>query len=194
MSNVVHSQHDERSRSDALLVLRVAEGDAAAYRELVQRYAGPLHHFALRLTRSQAEAEDVVQETFMRLWLRAAEYRPESRVTTWLHRIAHNLAVDRLRARGRLAELEADAEPAPRSGSPVRLLDAKRRAEALQRALDTLPERQATAIVLVHWHGLSGNEAAEVLGVTPEALESLLARGRRALRARLAAEGATDGE
>jgi RNA polymerase sigma-70 factor (ECF subfamily) len=168
-----------------LLVLRVGEGDREAYQELLKRYASRLHHFALRLTRNAAEAEDIVQETFMRVWVHAADYDPKARATTWLHRIAHNLAVDRLRARGRLVELEEDAEPVSASRSPAVLVDSKRQAEALHRALDALPERQATAIVLVHLHGLSGKEAAEVMGIGAEAVESLLARGRRALKSEL---------
>lgn len=170
-----------------MLVLRVAEGDASAYQELLKTYAPRLHHFALRLTRNFAEAEDIVQETFTRLWLHAGDYDPNGRLTTWLHRIAHNLAVDRLRLRGRLSELDEEAAPSSGTSSQHTLLDAKRQAEALHRALDELPERQSTAIVLVHLHGLSGSEAAEVLGVSEEALESLLARARRALKARLSA-------
>jgi RNA polymerase sigma-70 factor (ECF subfamily) len=168
-----------------LLVLRVGEGDVAAYRTLVGRYAAKLSRFAERLLRDATEAEDVVQETFMRLWQHARDYAPEARVTTWLHRITHNLAVDRLRARGRTRPL-VDEDEMPASARQTTLLDEKRRVLALDQALAGLPERQATAIVLVHLHGLSGAEAAEVLGVGPEAVESLLARGRRALKAALA--------
>ena len=163
----------------------MGEGDRDAYQELLKRYASRLHHFALRLTRNTAEAEDIVQETFMRLWVHAGEFDPKARATTWLHRIAHNLAVDRLRARGRLAELDEDAEPVSGSSSQAVLLDAKRGAEGLHRALDAMSERQSTAIVLVHLHGLSGKEAADVMGIGEAALESLLSRGRRTLKARL---------
>ncbi|MFO7177756.1 MAG: sigma-70 family RNA polymerase sigma factor [Pseudomonadota bacterium] len=183
-------QGSEPSADDAELVLAVAEGDQGAYQELVRRHAPRIHHFVVRLVRDPAEAEDVTQETFLRLWLRAAEYQPTARVTTWLFRIAHNLAVDRLRARGRVEALpDADTEPAPASISQTVLVDRKQRAEALEAALAGLPERQAAALTLVHLQGLSGAEASEVLGVSAEALESLLARGRRALKARLAAYG-----
>jgi len=170
---------------DALLVARVGEGDIAAYRALVGRYAAKLSRFAERLLRDRAEAEDVVQETFMRLWQHARDYSPKARVTTWLHRITHNLAVDRLRARGRTRQL-VDEDEMPESARQATLIDEKRRVLALDQALAGLPERQATAIVLVHLHGLSGAEAAEVLGVGAEAVESLLARGRRALKDALA--------
>jgi RNA polymerase sigma-70 factor (ECF subfamily) len=181
---VSHSQHPVEPDEDALLVLRVGEGDVAAYRELVRRYAAKLSRFAERLLRDATEAEDVVQETFLRLWQRAHEYQPKARVTTWLHRITHNLAVDRLRARGRTQPL-SDEEEMPTSARQHALLDEKRRVVALEAALSALPERQASAIVLVHLHGLTGAEAAEVLGVGTEAVESLLARGRRALKSEL---------
>lgn len=178
-----HSQHPVEPDDDALLVLRVGEGDVAAYRELVRRYAAKLSRFAERLLRDATEAEDIVQETFLRLWQRASEYEPKARVTTWLHRITHNLAVDRLRAR-RTQPLP-DEEEMPTSARQATLLDEKRRVVALDTALSALPERQANAIVLVHLHGLTGAEAAEVLGVGVEAVESLLARGRRALKSEL---------
>jgi RNA polymerase sigma-70 factor (ECF subfamily) len=180
---------------DAELVQRVGHGDAPAYRELVRRHAGNLRRFAGRLLRDAAEADDVVQETFLRLWQRAADYTPAARVGTWLHRIAHNLAVDRLRARGRHHELDDDDVGAASARQPA-LVDEKRRAEALERALAELPPRQGAAMTLVHLHGLSGAEAASVLGVGEEALESLLARGRRALKV-LLRQGTTpheDGE
>jgi RNA polymerase sigma-70 factor (ECF subfamily) len=185
---LTRSQHPEEPDDDALLVLRVGEGDVAAYRTLVDRYAAKLSRFAERLLRDASEAEDVVQETFLRVWQHARDYSPKARVTTWLHRITHNLAVDRLRARGRLKPLP-DEEEMPVSARQPTLLDEKRRVLALEAALATLPERQATAIVLVHLHGLTGSEAAEVLGIGAEAVESLLARGRRALKAELVESG-----
>jgi RNA polymerase sigma-70 factor (ECF subfamily) len=172
---------------DAELVGRVKTGDRAAYRELLRRHGPGIHRYAERLVRDPAEAEDVVQETFLRLWLRAKDYDPVARVTTWLFRITHNLAVDRLRKRGRSALTEdLDMEPGPISVNPPALLEGKQRAEALTAALDTLPPRQASALSLVHLHGMTGAEAAAVLEVSEEALESLLSRGRRALKAQLA--------
>ncbi len=178
-------RQNEQNDPDVLLVARIGEGDSAAYRELLTRHAPRLHQYALRLLRNASEAEDVVQETWLRVWLRARDYEPSARVTTWLHRIAHNLAVDRLRTRGRWddgSEAELDAPPSHR---PTALLEAKRDAQALQRALGELPERQAAALTLVHLNGLAPAEAREILGVSSEALESLLARGRRRLKALL---------
>jgi RNA polymerase sigma-70 factor (ECF subfamily) len=174
------------SDDDATLVLRVSEGDVAAYRELVRRHATKLTHYARRLLRDESEAEDVVQETCLRLWQRAQDYSPEARVTTWLHRIAHNLAVDRLRARGRWQTPSDDEDDAEAISAPqMQTLETKRRVETLESAWAELPERQASALALVHLDGLSGSEAASVLGVSEDALESLLARARRALKAQL---------
>jgi len=172
--------------ADAELVTRAAEGDATAYRELVARHAARLHQYALRLTRNAHEAEDVLQEAWLRVWQRAADYEPTARVTTWLHRIVHNLAVDKLRVRGRFSEL-TEEEPAPSSTEQPALLEAKRDAQTLRAAIDRLPERQAAALSLVHLSGLSPEEAQEVLGVSAEALESLLSRGRRKLKDELTA-------
>jgi RNA polymerase sigma-70 factor (ECF subfamily) len=178
---------------DAELVGRVKTGDRTAYRELLRRHGPGIHRYAERLVRDPAEAEDVVQETFLRLWLRAKDYDPVARVTTWLFRITHNLAVDRLRKRGRSALTEdPDMEPGPISVNPPALLEGKQRAEALTAALDTLPPRQASALSLVHLHGMTGAEAAAVLEVSEEALESLLSRGRRALKAQLAGSFESD--
>jgi len=190
---VIHARDREQPDDDALLVVRVGEGDAGAYRELVRRHAERLHHFTLRLLRNDADAEDVVQDTFLRLWLCASEYIPTARVATWLHRIAHNLAMDRLRSRKQFDKFDDDFElSSSNSASQPDLLDIKRDAEALYRALDTLPVRQTAALVLVHLNGLSGREACEVLGVTETLLESLLARGRRNLKGRMEGASAAD--
>ncbi|HWA71591.1 MAG TPA: sigma-70 family RNA polymerase sigma factor [Polyangiaceae bacterium] len=184
----------ELSDEDAVLVVRVSEGDVAAYRELVRRHAAKLTHYARRLLGDESEAEDVVQETCLRLWQRAADYSPEARVTTWLHRITHNLAVDRLRARGRFQPVSDDeVEAEPISAPQPRELETKHRVATLETAWAELPERQAAALALVHFDGLSGSEAAQVLGVSEEAVESLLARGRRALKAHLRAHDLVSG-
>src|SRR5688572_28491633 len=143
--DVAESEHKELPSDDAELVSRVGDGDVPAYRELVRRHAPNLRRFAGRLLRDDTEAEDVVQETFLRLWQRAADYTPAARVGTWLHRIAHNLSVDRLRARGRLTALDDDDAGAA-SARQLALLDEKRRVEALDLALAALPARQGAAV------------------------------------------------
>ena len=137
------------------------------------------------LAASPAEAEEVVQEVLIRLWRQAADWQPDGRISTWAHRVAYRLCIDRLRRQRpsvAIDDVEDDlADPAPLPGARlVRLEDVR----AVQAAVAALPERQRTAIVLCHFQGLSQAEAAAVMGVGEEAYESLLARGRRRLRAR----------
>jgi RNA polymerase sigma-70 factor, ECF subfamily len=162
------------------LMRRTAKGDAAAFRVLSEAHLGKIMNFAYRMLHHRTDAEDIAQETFLRLWKDAGRYEPKARVGTWLHRIAHNLCVDRLRTRRERPSENMDEERA--SQEPGGLLDRKRVAHAVEEALAALPERQRAAIALVHYQELSNIEAAEVLGVGVEAVESLLARGRRSLR------------
>jgi RNA polymerase sigma-70 factor (ECF subfamily) len=163
---------------------RVADGDENAYRTLCERHVDSIMNYAYRMLRQRTDAEDVVQETFLRLWTSAATWTPRARPSAWLHRIAHNLCIDRLRkprmaGDGELARIETEDRP-------NRLLLRKEVAEQVDDALQELPERQRAAIVLVHYQGMAQDEAAQVLGMSVDALESALARARRTLRERLA--------
>ena len=131
-------------------------------------------------------ADDVVQETFLRLWSRAASYNSATaRLTTWLHNIAHNLCVDSFRRDARITYTDNDeVEPAPGHG-PEASHEAVQRSAQVRRALAGLPERQRSALLLCHYQGLSNRDAAAILDVSVEALESLLARARRKLKQEL---------
>jgi RNA polymerase sigma-70 factor (ECF subfamily) len=167
------------------LMRRVAERDNAAYRELVAEFLPRIAKFAARFLGNQAESEDVAQETFMKLWTAASTFTPQARPSTWLYRIAHNLCIDRIRKRR--AETELGDEAAASADRPSGLFARKQTSEAVQRALAELPERQRAALTLVHYEGFAAEEAASVLEISIEALESLLARGRRSLRESLRA-------
>lgn len=159
----------------------VAVGDRRAWRSLVERHLSAVHGAAWHLLGDRAEAEDVAQETFLRLMPKAADWRTDrASVRTWLRRVAVNLSIDRLRAR-RTVSLEFVAETAVDTDVAT---DVDRRRQ-VRAALDGLPERQRTAIVLVHYQGYSQREAAEFLSISTDAVESLLARGRRTLKQRL---------
>jgi RNA polymerase sigma-70 factor (ECF subfamily) len=168
------------------LIELVAGGDVRAYRQLVDRHLRGIHAFAYRMLGSRAEAEEVCQETFLRLWEHAGRYVPSAKPSTWIYRIAHNLSIDRLRRRRETSSGVAPDE-LPASERPSGLFLERQVADAVQRALSELPERQRAAMGLVHYQGLSNAEAAEVLGVGVRALESLLARARRQLKESLAA-------
>jgi RNA polymerase sigma-70 factor (ECF subfamily) len=178
---------------EAALVARVAAGDEAAYRALLAAHLAPLNRYARRMLGDRDEADDVTQDVFVRLWTDAHRYRPEAaRLTTWLHRIAHNLCVDwqrrhrRISLAGDSSMLEAPPQETTR-GPEVDLAEAAR-VRRVRAAVDALPERQRSALVLCHYQGLGNREAAEIVGVSVEALESLLARARRTLRRALEEE------
>jgi RNA polymerase sigma-70 factor (ECF subfamily) len=167
-------------QDDAQLMRSVAGGDAAAFRQIADKHLGSIVRYAFRLLDSKEEAEEVAQETFLRAWEHAGSYQPTAKLTTWLHTIAHNAAIDRIRKRRETVSDDFDDQPA--SARPSLLLASKETALAVQSALDSLAPRQRAAISLVHYQGLSGTETAQVLGIEVEAVESLLARGRRKLR------------
>ena len=177
---------------DAELMRRVGRGDAVACRVLVDRHLGSIMRFAHRLIGDATEAEDVAQDTFLRLWRHADRWEPKAKLTTWLHRVAYNLAVDRLRARRDMPVAQLPERADARSEAPAQM-EQQQTSKAVNDALASLAERQRTAIALVYYQGLSNREAADVMGVQVDALESLLARGRRALRSKLA-DDAPDGQ
>ena len=174
--------------SDEALLMRYATGDQAAARALTLRLTPRVYAHACRMLGIPAEAEDVTQEALLRLWRIAPDWRRgEARITTWLYRVVANLCTDRLRrARG----VALDAVPEPEDGAPSadeRLQQMSREA-ALQSALNRLPERQRQAVILRHIDGLANPEIAEIMEISTEAVESLTARGKRALSADLVAQ------
>jgi RNA polymerase sigma factor (sigma-70 family) len=175
--------------TDAALLDRYAAGDPVAARVLTQRLVPRALGYAARLLGDAAEAEDVTQEAMLRLWRAAPGWRSgEAQVTTWLYRVVTNLSTDRLRSRRRrpVMALEAAPEmPDGDRGAVAGMIEADRMA-ALQAALDALPDRQRQAVVLRHIEGFTNPEIAAVMDIGVEAVESLTARGKRALAALLA--------
>lgn len=183
----LEAQFDALS-DDALLML-YARGDAEAAWVLTGRHLGRVYGFAARLLGDRAEAEDVAQEAMVRLWRIAGQWRSgEAQLSTWLYRVTLNLCTDRQRsARRRPTEaLDLVAEPADARADTEAALMQRERAAALEVALTTLPDRQRQAVVLRHIEGLTNPEISEIMGVGVEAVESLTARGKRALTAALA--------
>ena len=171
---------------DEDLVRRAGAGEAAAVQALVARKLGRVLSLAERMLGDAAEAEDVAQETFIRVWRHAARWRSgTARFDTWLHRVTLNLCYDRLRRRREQPTADPPELPDP-GPAPDRGLMAADVGRRVQAALAALPERQREAIVLCHYQELGNIEAAGLMAVSVEALESLLSRGRRALRGALA--------
>ena len=181
---------------DDTLIARYAAGDPAAARALTLRLVPRVVSYATRLLADRAEAEDLAQEAMLRLWRAAPGWRPgEAKITTRLYRVVTNLATDRLRARSRRGGPALDDVPEPAdgaAGAEARMISADRMA-ALDRALAALPDRQREAVVLRHLEGLANPEIAAILGVGVEAVESLTARGKRALAAALGGQRAALG-
>jgi RNA polymerase sigma-70 factor (ECF subfamily) len=175
---------NETVPDDVERMKRIGGGDQRAYRGMVDLYLVSITRFAERILGNRGEAEEVAQETFLALWTQAAGWKPTAKPKTWLYRIARNQCIDRLRKRHPDAgdDLDQQTNAADRPSSE---LVRRETAAQIERALATLPERQRVAITLVHYEGLDGTEACEVLEISLTALESLLARGRRSLRERL---------
>ncbi|TPJ27710.1 RNA polymerase sigma factor [Mesorhizobium sp. B2-7-2] len=175
---------------DEELVRRIGAGDPAAVQAMVARKLPRILALAARMLGDPAEAEDVAQETFVRIWRHASGWRRgHARFDTWIHRVALNLCYDRLRRRREWTTDElpevADETPLP---DALPGDDERRVNQALQR----IAPRQREAIVLVYYQELSNIEAAGAMQVSVDALESLLARGRRALQAMLVGDDGDD--
>lgn len=174
---------------DAALLARYADGDEAAARLLTVQLSPRVFGHAFRVLGDGAEAEDVTQDALMRLWKIAPQWRTgEAKVSTWMYRVVANLCTDRLRKRRGGVPLEDIAEPADPAESAEAKLQRGAREDALQTALEALPERQRQAVVLRHIEGLANPEIAVILDIGVEAVESLTARGKRALVALLAGQ------
>lgn len=174
---------------DTGLLERVGRGEEAAFRMLVSRKLPRIHGLARRLLGSADEADDVAQEAMLRSWRQARGWRPgQARFDTWLHRVVLNLCTDRLRRRREtvMADPPEQVDPALPAD---RRLERDETVHRVQAALARLPPRQKEAIMLHTYQEMSNIEIAQALDVSVEALESLLSRARRSLRALLQGSG-----
>ena len=175
---------------------RLVSGHDAALNDLMDRHATGLFHFLCRMLANEEDANDLAQETFVRVYRARESYQPGQKFTTWLFTIAANLARNQLRWRSRHpnVSLEAESEttgqtlgdtlPAA-SATPHQSTDAAERAEAVRAAVQTLPDDMREAIILCEWEDMAVAEAAKVLQSTPKAVESRLYRARHLLRDKL---------
>jgi len=171
--------------SDEALMLRAGRGDRAACEHLVERHLGRVVGFARRTLGNRADAEDAAQDVFLRVWSSARHWkRGEARFSTWLYRVAMNICLDRI-AKKHESGSRNGTELADERPGPAAAADAKQLAEVVASSLSALPDTQRIAITLCYYQGMSNRDAADVLGMSVDALESLLARARKALRANL---------
>ena len=180
---------DLAGQSDEMLMARVAAADHEAFRALTLRHLDRVHRIAWRMLADAGEAEEVAQDSLLRVWTHAVRFDPArgARFTTWLHRIVLNLCTDRQRRRRPHRPFEDAAMVADPAPHPLSRLTDAEEARAVVQALTDLPERQRMALVLTYYERQSNAEAAQTLGISTNALEALLVRARRALRARLGA-------
>jgi RNA polymerase sigma-70 factor (ECF subfamily) len=186
-------QADARDRAD---MERLAAGQDAALNDLMERHASPVFHFLCRMVGNEDDANDLAQETFVRVFRARASFRTSEKFSTWLFTIAANLARNHFRWRSRHPNVSLEAETGEAEqtlGSTLTANDpapneqalAAERAAAVRAAVGKLPEDLREAIVLCEWEELSVADAAKILETTPKAVESRLYRARQILRERL---------
>ncbi len=178
------STADDEGCSDAILMQRLAGGDMEALEILVRRHQQRVRRLACRLTHNADTADDITQETFLRLYRAAARYRPTAALTTWLHRVVVNLCLDDAKRRKPRALAEVDP-PEPRSADTTLPGERAERRDAVRHAVMSLPDRQRAVLVLHRFEGLSHEEIEAVTGFSRGAIESLLVRAYGTLRERL---------
>jgi RNA polymerase sigma-70 factor (ECF subfamily) len=178
----------DETEDETALLARAAAGEAQAFRGLVDRHLPTVLAIARRMLKDDAEAEDVAQEAMLRLWRNAAglELGPGG-VRPWLRRVASNLCIDRVRARRNTLVVDTVPEESEPAGQLQHLAE-RELGVRVDAALKALPERQRLALTLFHYEGMSQIEVGEVLGISDEAVESLLARARRTLKVSLKEE------
>lgn len=173
---------------DEDLILRVAKGDRQAFGLLAGRYMNMLYGLARRMTPSESHAEDIVQEALLRIWEKAALWKPDggASVKTWAYRVTYNLAVDWHRKVKK--ELYSDAPDerlaAPDEGAD-KIMQQGQTGRIVAEQVQALSERQRAALVLTYYEGLSNAEVADVMGTSVKGVEALLVRARKEMHKRL---------
>jgi RNA polymerase sigma-70 factor (ECF subfamily) len=185
------------SQSDADVMLRVKAGDQSAFEYLVQKYRRPMVSFMYRMARNSAIAEDLAQEVFLRVYRSRETYEPSAKFSTWLYRIATNLAVNHARdTRHERPEVQVSLdEPAEESGTTLELPDASLNVEqqmvrrerllAIRKKIEALPEQQRLAVLMHKYQQMDYKQIADVLKKSESATKSLLFRAYETLREQL---------
>ena len=171
------------SLDDKSLMCQIQEGSHEAFATLVDRHSNRFYRIAYRLVSSKDDAEDIVQDAFLKLWNRPNLWDPGkgAKFTTWFYRVVINMCLDH-RKKKKLINLSEDIELADENPGPDVLFDEHQEQVLLEQFIYELPERQQLAINLCYYEGLSNNEAAQIIGVTVKALQSLVMRAKTTLK------------
>jgi RNA polymerase sigma-70 factor (ECF subfamily) len=169
--------------SDESLLENLQEGSHEAFTELVTRHSRRYFALAYRLVANKSDAEDIVQDAFLKLWNRPRLWNPGTRAkfTTWFYRVVINLCLDHKKKRRPLS-LSEDVDPVDANPGQDALLDVHQKQAILEKFICELPERQQLALNLCFYEGLSNEQAAEIIGVKVKALQSLLMRAKTTLK------------
>jgi len=171
--------------NDTELMARLAKGDMAALGDIVRKYQDKVLSLAYRILKDWHRAEDVTQETFLRIYRAAKHYKPKALFTTWLYRIVINLCLDAQRKQAKAGVPLENVSLVALTESDSKTAEKKEVAYLVKTAVNELPERQRLAVILHRYNGLSHRETAEVTGWTKSAVESLLVRAYANLREKL---------
>lgn len=171
-------------RDDELLEL-ITQGDEGAFRELVERHVDRAYALALRILRNGADAEDVVQDTLLKIWSHRGTWQSgRAKFSTWLYRVVTNRCLD-LRRRPKTEDMDAAPEVVDARPDALTTLQRHEASDLLAREMERLPDQQRVALILSYYDDLSNAQIAEVMDTTVQAVESLLKRGRQHLRRQL---------
>jgi RNA polymerase sigma-70 factor, ECF subfamily len=172
---------------DAALLAAAGRGEQSAFAELLNRHYKPVYRLVWRLTGGHADTEDIAQEAFIKLWQNPGQVREAGALKGWLMRVASNAVIDRSR-KSRPQPLDDVPEVADGRMGQEGMLQRTAAAATIDNGIAGLPDRQRLALTLVYYEGLSNIDAARVMETTVEAVESLLSRARRSLKATLAGQ------
>lgn len=174
---------------DDALLGRIAEGDRNAFALLMRRHIDRAHALAYRIAGNRSDAEDVVQDSFLKVWTKAAEWRPgTAQFSTWLYRVVFNRCLD-LKRRPRSDSLDTVDEIGDGRPDALDGIEARERQRRMATAIAALPERQRAAVALTYTTGLANAAAADVMEISVKAFESLLVRAKKELRRELSGAG-----
>lgn len=185
----VQMAKETKDFTDEELMGHIRGGNRDAFSELVMRHTKRYYSLAYRMLSSREEAEDIVQETFLALWTNPDRWDSgrQAKFTTWFYRVVTNACIDRKRKNTPL-QLEDGYDPPDESRGMEEMLELKRKKENMDAYIGELPESQRTALTLCFYEGVSNRDAAEIMGVSVKALESLLMRAKASLRNKLSEE------